>query len=116
MVHLLTNPNAALGGLLVEIENRIGPLAKNTGILDRVKFHGTGTLIRELSKAGILKPQDADLVSIVTQICAKASFGAIVRDDEAQQAAELGNHVVRLLDDALARSIVQSGKHLQKSS
>lgn len=96
------DPNLALAGLRIEIEQRLVALAEKRGI--EVRGRGLGQLLRLLSERGALGQQERSVLADLTGLLNSAVHGATVDRRAADWAIEIGPRLLRALDELVAGS------------
>ncbi len=90
------DPNLALAGLRIEIEKRLRKIADTKGI-DSQRL-GMGQLLRKLSDAQAISPNQRSVLSDMTSLLNNAAHGAEVDDRAAEWAINVGPKLLATLD------------------
>jgi hypothetical protein len=91
------DPNLALAGLRIEIEKRLRRIADTKGI-DSQRL-GMGQLLRKLSDAQAISPNQRSVLSDMTSLLNDAAHGAEVDDRAAEWAINVGPKLLATLDE-----------------
>jgi hypothetical protein len=91
------DPNLALAGLRIEIEKRLRKIADTKGI-DSQRL-GMGQLLRRLSDAQAISPNQRSVLSDMTSLLNDAAHGAEVDDRAAEWAINVGPKLLATLDE-----------------
>jgi hypothetical protein len=93
------DPNLALAGLRIEIEKRLRAIADSKGIESRRL--GLGQLLRKLSEAQAISPNERSVLSDMTSLLNNAAHGAQVEDRAAEWAISVGPKLLATLDERI---------------
>jgi|ERR1035437_6456214 hypothetical protein len=91
------DPNLALAGLRIEIEKRLRKIADTNGI-DSQRL-GMSQLLRKLSDAQAISPNQGSVLSDMTSLLNNAAHGAEVDDRAAEWAIHVGSRLLATLDE-----------------
>ncbi len=94
------DPNLALAGLRIEIERRLGAIARARGLDDRRS--SVGQLLRQLASVGAISQAEVSVLNDLVIVLNRAVHGAEVEPRAAQWATEIGPSLLAALDE-LAR-------------
>ncbi len=94
------DPNLALAGLRIEIERRLGSIARARGLDSRRS--GVGQLLRQLASVGAVSQAEVSVLNDLVILLNRAVHGAEVEPRAAQWAIEIGPSLLAALDE-LAR-------------
>jgi hypothetical protein len=95
------DPNLALAGLRIEIERRLGAIARARGLDDRGS--SVGQLLRQLASVGAISQAEVSVLNDLVILLNRAVHGAEVEPRAAQWAIEIGPSLLAALDE-LARN------------
>src|SRR6266480_2932523 len=98
---LAEDVHIALAGLRIEIESRLQKLA---GTRASGKFEGALGLVSLLQSERVLTPIEADAIRSVIKVCNEAVHARHISAEAAQETADLGEFVLRLLNAKLQRN------------
>lgn len=95
------DPNLALAGLRIEIENKLRAIAESHGISAQKK--ALGQLLTILSAAGVLSLEEQSVLRDLAGLLNQAVHGAKVDRETAQWAIDMGPRILAALDSRIAR-------------
>lgn len=93
------DPNLALAGLRIEIENRLVKIANSVNI--DTKRSSVGRLMNILAKENLISSQERSVLADIVGILNSAVHGAKVDDRSADWAMEVGPKLLKALDNKI---------------
>jgi len=91
------DPNLAMAGLRIELENRLVKLAESRQL--KVSRRGLNALLSDLNRRELLNGAERALLSDLSGLLNSAVHGAIVAPSAAEWALDIGPRILKALDE-----------------